>query len=96
MWNDRQKRRQEERQARSDQLRQRREELWAGGWDASVHSIYYAVTWVVELNPLFSLLIASEYEPLAILERLQPYLAGSATIVVHSPHLQVRSFCACQ
>ncbi|CCM04469.1 uncharacterized protein FIBRA_06649 [Fibroporia radiculosa] len=35
------------------------------------------------------LIIASEYDPSSILERLAPYLAGSASIVVHSLHVQV-------
>ncbi|KAL0068617.1 tRNA (adenine(58)-N(1))-methyltransferase non-catalytic subunit trm6 [Marasmius tenuissimus] len=35
------------------------------------------------------LLIASQYDPSSVLERLAPYVAGSASIVVHSPHLQV-------
>jgi len=36
-----------------------------------------------------SLIICSEYEPYSIIERLSPYLAGSASIVVHSPYPQV-------
>ncbi|PPQ69782.1 hypothetical protein CVT26_014170 [Gymnopilus dilepis] len=36
-----------------------------------------------------SLLVASEYDPLSILERLSPYVAGSAPIVVHSPFSSV-------
>ncbi|EAU92549.2 eukaryotic translation initiation factor 3 62 kDa subunit [Coprinopsis cinerea okayama7 len=36
-----------------------------------------------------SLIIASEYDPMVIIERLYPYLAGSASIVVHSPYVQV-------
>lgn len=39
---------------------------------------------------IYRLLVASEYEPFSIVERLSPYLAGSASIVVHSPHIQVR------
>ncbi|KAK1234828.1 tRNA (adenine(58)-N(1))-methyltransferase non-catalytic subunit trm6 [Marasmius sp. AFHP31] len=35
------------------------------------------------------LLIASQYDPSSVLERLAPYVAGSASIVVHSPHMQV-------
>ncbi|KAI0368838.1 Gcd10p-domain-containing protein [Pilatotrama ljubarskyi] len=35
------------------------------------------------------LIIASEYDPHSIIEKLYPYLAGSASIVVHSPHVQV-------
>ncbi|KAI0033977.1 Gcd10p-domain-containing protein [Vararia minispora EC-137] len=34
------------------------------------------------------LLIASEYEPMSILERLAPYIGGSASVVIYSPHLQ--------
>ncbi|KAI0046621.1 Gcd10p-domain-containing protein [Auriscalpium vulgare] len=37
------------------------------------------------------LIVASEYDPFSILERLSPYLNGSANIVVHSPHLQTVS-----
>ncbi|KAG8851242.1 tRNA (adenine(58)-N(1))-methyltransferase non-catalytic subunit trm6 [Tulasnella sp. 330] len=69
MWNDRQKRKREDRQAKLDQLRARREELWAGEWDG--------------------LLVATEYDPFSVVEKLVPYLAGSANIVVHSPYLQV-------
>ncbi|KAF8665349.1 hypothetical protein AX16_000368 [Volvariella volvacea WC 439] len=36
-----------------------------------------------------SLIIATEYEPYSILERLVPYLAGSASIVVQSPYISV-------
>jgi len=36
-----------------------------------------------------SLIVASEYEPHSIIERMAPYLAGSASIVVHTPHVQV-------
>ncbi|KAJ3535809.1 hypothetical protein NMY22_g6316 [Coprinellus aureogranulatus] len=35
------------------------------------------------------LVIASEYDPYSIIERLSPYLGGSAPIVVHSPHVQI-------
>ena len=37
-----------------------------------------------------SLIIASDYEPYSILERLVPYLSGSASIVIHSPSIEVR------
>ncbi|KAL6303984.1 Gcd10p-domain-containing protein [Sparassis latifolia] len=37
------------------------------------------------------LVVASEYDPYSILEKLSPYLAGSASIVVHSPHIQILS-----
>jgi len=35
------------------------------------------------------LVVASEYDPFSILQKLSPYLAGSANIVVHSPHIQI-------
>ena len=36
------------------------------------------------------LIIASNYEPYSIIEKLSKYIAGSANIVVYSPFLQVR------
>ncbi|KAG8891982.1 tRNA (adenine(58)-N(1))-methyltransferase non-catalytic subunit trm6, partial [Tulasnella sp. 403] len=57
------------RQTRAEELRSRREELWAGEWDA--------------------LLIATEYEPFAVSEKLFPYLGGSAGIIIHSPYVQI-------
>ncbi|KAI5120856.1 hypothetical protein M0805_007043 [Coniferiporia weirii] len=35
------------------------------------------------------LIIGSEYEPFSIVEKMCPYLGGSACILVYSPHLQV-------
>ncbi|KIO22383.1 hypothetical protein M407DRAFT_216590 [Tulasnella calospora MUT 4182] len=63
-----QKARSEKRHARAEDLRKRRDEFWAGEWNA--------------------LVVASEYEPFSIIERVEPYLAGSGSIVVHSPYLQ--------
>ena len=40
---------------------------------------------------LLSLVVASNYEPYSIIEKLNKHLAGSANIVVYSPYLQVRS-----
>lgn len=37
------------------------------------------------------LLVSSEYDPWSILEMTYTYLSGSAPMVFHSPHLQVRS-----
>jgi tRNA (adenine-N(1)-)-methyltransferase non-catalytic subunit len=37
----------------------------------------------------YSLILASEYEPYSIIDKLVPYLGGSASIVVQSPHVQV-------
>ena len=42
------------------------------------------------LKEPYSLIVASAYEPWSILEKLYPYLAGSAPIVFHSPYHQVR------
>ena len=36
------------------------------------------------------LLVSSEYDPWSILEMTYTYLSGSASIVFHYPHLQVR------
>ncbi|KAF8640591.1 hypothetical protein AX17_000253 [Amanita inopinata Kibby_2008] len=36
-----------------------------------------------------ALIVASEYDPYSVLEALYPFLAGSASIVVHSPHVQI-------
>ena len=36
-----------------------------------------------------AVIIACQYEPFSILEKVLPSLAGSASIVVHSPYLQV-------
>ncbi|KAG8935659.1 tRNA (adenine(58)-N(1))-methyltransferase non-catalytic subunit trm6 [Tulasnella sp. 418] len=35
------------------------------------------------------LLVASDYDPFTVIEKVFPYLAGSSSIVVHSPYLQV-------
>jgi hypothetical protein len=44
------------------------------------------------MSDFVSLIICSEYEPYSIIERLSPYLAGSASIVVHSPYPQASHF----
>ncbi|KAG5720826.1 tRNA (adenine-N(1)-)-methyltransferase non-catalytic subunit TRM6 [Termitomyces sp. T112] len=36
-----------------------------------------------------SLIIASQYDPWSILQRLVPYVGGSGSIVVYSPHIQI-------
>ncbi|EPS96685.1 hypothetical protein FOMPIDRAFT_1032304 [Fomitopsis schrenkii] len=35
------------------------------------------------------LVVASQFDPFSILQKLLPYLAGSANIVVHSPYVQI-------
>lgn len=54
-----------------------------------LENLYIWVKWCSE--SLFSLVVASQYEPFEILQRLSPYLGGSASIVVYSPYVQVRS-----
>jgi tRNA (adenine-N(1)-)-methyltransferase non-catalytic subunit len=84
---ERQKSRLNKRKAVSDSLRNTREELFAGEFDR------YFFSWrvLVEISSLVSrsLIVASEYDPFSIIEKLYPYLAGSASIVVQSPHAQV-------
>ncbi|KAG6900507.1 hypothetical protein C0993_009460 [Termitomyces sp. T159_Od127] len=36
-----------------------------------------------------SLIVASQYDPWSILQRLVPYIGGSGSIVVYSPHIQI-------
>jgi len=43
-------------------------------------------------NRFESALIASQYDPMSIIEKIIPALAGSAQIVVHSPTSEVRFF----
>ncbi|KAF9515041.1 hypothetical protein BS47DRAFT_1372154 [Hydnum rufescens UP504] len=40
-------------------------------------------------NGMRGLIVASQYEPFSVVEKLVPYLGGSAHIVVQSPYLQV-------
>ncbi|OBZ80015.1 tRNA (adenine(58)-N(1))-methyltransferase non-catalytic subunit TRM6 [Grifola frondosa] len=42
------------------------------------------------------LIIATEYDPYSILEKLTPYLGGSASIVVHGPNVQVVTELQCR
>lgn len=46
---------------------------------------------VLQLRPPESLLIASEFDSLSVMDKLSPYLGGSASIVVHSAFLQVKA-----
>ena len=61
-----------------------RDELHRGNWDGSVGSLLILTSWLT-----CRLIIASELSPISIVSRLLPYLAGSATITVYSPYLQV-------
>lgn len=54
------------------------------------YHILYRISPLLTLSRL-RLIIASEYDPFSILQSLSPYLAGSASIVVHSPYVQVFS-----
>ncbi|KAG5638385.1 hypothetical protein H0H81_000281 [Sphagnurus paluster] len=72
---ERQKSRLNKRKAVTDLLANTREELFNGEFDS--------------LPP--SLIVASEYDPWSILQKLVPYVGGSGSIVVHSPHIQILS-----
>lgn len=65
-----------------------REELFAGEFEALVNIVFCWKLYL--LNALRArLIVASQYDPSGIVDRLVPYLAGSASIVVHSPQSQV-------
>lgn len=83
---DRQQSRINKRKAVTDQLNATREELFAGEFDASV--FFISPCSISDLS--FRLIVASDHEPFSILERLVPYVAGSGSIVVQSPYVQVR------
>jgi tRNA (adenine58-N1)-methyltransferase non-catalytic subunit len=70
-----------------DALEQVREELFSGEWDGSVLSFLY----MVKRSLMYEdrLLIATQYEPFSIVQRITPYLAGSSTITIYSQHLPV-------
>lgn len=53
--------------------------------------IYQVQLHLTQSHYLLSLIVASQYDPFSILKTLSPYLGGSASIVVHSPHVQVRN-----
>ena len=61
------------REAIEDYIRSR-DEFFRGNFDGYVYAD--------------SVLVACPYEPFSIVHRLTPLLAGSANVVVHSPHLQ--------
>ena len=87
---DRHKSRLSKRKIVNDSLTELREELLDGGYVGYVLNINESPREMVLLTLSASLLVASQYDPLSILEKLTPYLAGSASIVVHSPYVQVR------
>ena len=82
---ERQKSRLNKRKAASDYLNKTRDDLFAGGFDRFV---VFTLNLSTSYKPS-SLIVASEYEPHSIIEKMAPYLAGSASIVVHTPHVQV-------
>lgn len=91
------------RKATFDKAKEARDEFLAGGFDGCVSDCRGpCLPWggadfrLVPLFPTFlssrihnSVIIACEYEPYSILERLLPSIGGSAPIVVFSPFLQV-------
>jgi hypothetical protein len=73
-----------------------RKDLWSGEWDAYVDpfSLSNPSRTLIHINnPIYSsrLVISSEYEPAGIINRLTPFLAGSAQLVVYHPILEVLS-----
>jgi tRNA (adenine58-N1)-methyltransferase non-catalytic subunit len=84
---DRHKARLNKRKVVTDNLMSTREELFAGEFDG-YNDIFDTTR--LRADGYASLVIASEYDPWSIVETLFPYLAGSASIVVHSPYAQVR------
>ena len=83
---ERQRSRLDKRKKAKGGLENAREELFSGefdGWVLEFESIDY-------VSYYSSLLVATEYEPFSVIEKLTPYIGGSASIVVHSPYLQVR------
>lgn len=82
---ERQKSRLKKRRALNDHLNNTREDLFSGGFDRYVHP----PPTTTFFNSFLSLIVATEYDPLAIIDRLSSYLGGSASIVVHSPYIQV-------
>lgn len=76
------------RKAVFDKTQQTREEYFAGGFDGCVPSRFdYCSTLA---NPsIYSVIIACEYEPFSVLEKILPSISGSAPIVIYSPFLQV-------
>ena len=87
---DRQKGRYSKRKAMLDSLSKTREELFAGEFDGYVAAPDFFWRFVdLSLSFSFSLVVASEYEPFSIVEKLTPYLSCSAAIVVYSPNVQV-------
>lgn len=82
-----QKSRLNKRRAANDTLTQNREELFAGEFEGCDRFLQFTES---SYSHPSRLIVASQYDPWSILERLSPYLAGSASIVVHSPQVQVR------
>lgn len=85
---DRQKSRLNKRKAVSDLLTNTRNDLFAGEFEASVSCCRFFFHADIHLS-CYSLVLASEYDPYSIIDKLLPYLGGSASIVVQSPHVQV-------
>lgn len=85
---DRQKSRLNKRKAVSDLLTNTRNDLFAGEFEASVSCCRFFFHADIHLS-CYSLVLASEYDPYSIIDKLLPYLGGSASIVVQSPHVQI-------
>ena len=84
------------RRAAFDKAREARDEFLAGGFDGCVPSLPSLSLSLLVGDKLTRratarrVIIAAEYEPYSVIERLLPRIGGSASVVVYSPHLPVR------
>ena len=79
------------RKATFDKMQQTRDEFFKGGFDGFVPIFCRLLVATRSSVPPCSVILASEYEPSSILDRILPKIAGSAPVVIYSPYLQVRS-----
>jgi hypothetical protein len=84
--NERHQARLNKRKSAADALGKLREELFSGAFDGwvSTTTIFRGRSLTMD-----RLLMASQHDPLSVLDKLEPYLAGSSSIVVYSAHIQV-------
>jgi len=86
---ERQKARRNKREAATEGLQRVRRELFAGGFDGLVYCFKFLTG--LQVNKIFRLLVCSEYDSISIIQHLIPFLAGSSSIAIQSPHIQVSS-----
>lgn len=83
---ERQKSRLKKRKGVSQALNDTRDELFSGEFESFVWITHITMA---TTQTFHRLIIASNYESFSIIEKLYPYLGGSASIVVQSPYGQV-------